>query len=631
VIVELGHFAVILALIASLIQASLSLMGAARGSVPLMQAGRNAALASFFLITLGFAALMRAHMTDDFSVLNVVMNGAVKKPMLYKIAGTWASHEGSMLLWVLILTGFGAAMAKLMPAMPLALRARALSVQGMIGSGFLAFILSASNPFARVSLPPMDGMDLNPLLQDPALAFHPPFLYFGYVGFSSAFALAAALLLTDDTDASWLRWLRPFALAAWASLTFGIAMGSWWAYYELGWGGFWFWDPVENVALLPWLAGTAFVHSLAAAQRGVLMRWTILLAILAFSLSLLGTFLVRSGVLTSVHTFALDPARGVFILALFALAVGGALALYAARAYALPPSPLFAPVSRETALLLNNLFLGTACATLLIGTLYPLLLDAFGGGVISAGAPYFNKTVLPILIPITVLMTIGPLLHWRESDLGAALGRLKGALLLALIAALVGFYFYGFASALGLLALTLGAFTIAGTCEDAKRNMKLVHLPRFLAHAGLGVSIIGMSGAAFSTQHTLLMKPRDAVEFEGYRLEFATLERINGPNYAADRGTFYVWHDNEFVGALAPEQRFYPAQGTMLTDVAIHTNLVRDLYLALGEAQEGSEARVVRFHVNPLMPWIWIGGAIMAAGGLFGAGLALSRKEKVSP
>jgi cytochrome c-type biogenesis protein CcmF len=566
---------------------------------------------------------MFAHVTDDFSVMNVAMNSHTMKPLLYKITGTWASHEGSMLLWVFILTGFGAAMAWTVAEMPLILRARTLAVQGMTGFGFLAFILFTSNPFVRLWPIPDEGNDLNPLLQDPGLAFHPPFLYLGYVGFSSVFSLAAALLLTNDSQ-RFVHYLRPWALAAWGALTFGIAMGSWWAYYELGWGGYWFWDPVENAALMPWLAGTALLHSLvASSQRAALMRWTILLSILAFSLSLLGTFLVRSGVLTSVHSFAVDPERGVFVLALLALAVGGALMLYASRASSLPESPLFEPVSREAALLINNLFLCTACATLVTGTLYPILLNALTGNIVSVGAPYFNATVLPLLMPAAMLMVVGPLLTWRQDDLRPLLRQLAFAFVLALCGAALGLYLYGYHGAFGLLGFALGLWVLGGVAADARRFTHNIapHLPRLLAHGGLGLAILGMGGSIFSEMHTLQMHLHDVAMIGDTRIEFAGITEADGPNYEAARGTFFVTRHGHAL-TLEPEQRLYPTQGMPLSHVAIATNLLADTYLALGPEEEeadGSKSRSVRFEINPLAPWIWIGGAVMALGGLWGA------------
>jgi len=606
---ELGLFVTILALITSLLQALLPLIGATRGKPAMMQAGCRAATASFLMVTLSFGALMFAHVTDDFSVMNVAMNSHTLKPLLYKITGTWASHEGSMLLWVFILTGFGAAMAYAVPSMPLILRARAIAVQGLTGFGFLAFILFTSNPFARLWPAPEQGNDLNPLLQDPGLAFHPPFLYLGYVGFSSVFSLAAALLMTKEPE-RYVHYLRPWALMAWSALTFGIAMGSWWAYYELGWGGYWFWDPVENAALMPWLAGTALLHSLvASAQRAALLRWTILLSILAFSLSLLGTFLVRSGVLTSVHSFAVDPERGVFVLALLALAVGGALTLYAFRAGSLPESPLFTPVSREAALLINNLFLCTACATLVTGTLYPILLNALTGDIVSVGAPYFNATVLPLLIPTAMLMVVGPLLKWREDDIKPVLRQL-------------------------FFALNLAGLGLGGVMADGRRFITdlLPHLPRLLAHGGLGLAILGMGGSIFSEEHTVQMHLHDVTEVGGYTINFADITSADGANFEAARGTFFITHHSDEPITMQPEQRFYPTQAMPLSHVAIRTNLLTDTYLALGPEEDeadGSKSRSVRFQINPLAPWIWIGGVVMALGGVWGA--VQRMKFKTSP
>jgi cytochrome c-type biogenesis protein CcmF len=630
---DLGEPALVLALIVSLLQAAFAFAGAAKGNARLMRCGRGLALAAFALTLFAFAALMHAHVTDDFSLLNVAMTSHTQKPLLYKITGTWASHEGSMLLWVLILTGFGAALASFVPAMPLALRARALGVQALTGIGFFSFILFTSDPFTRLFPVPAEGNDLNPILQDPGLAFHPPFLYLGYVGFSSVFALAAALLLTKDADARWTDWLRPWALAAWAALTMGIALGSWWSYYELGWGGWWFWDPVENAALMPWLAGTAMIHSLMAARtRGALLRWTILLSILTFSLSLLGTFLVRSGILTSVHAFAVDPQRGVFVLALLAIAVGGALTLYALRAPQLPESPLFQPISREGALLLNNLFLCTACVTLMTGTLYPLILQAFGNDIVSVGPPYFNATVVPLCIPALVLMVVGPFLRWEKAELRPVLQRLGFAALLAVIALVAGLYLYGFTSALGLGALMIGVWIVAGTIADAARAKGAVfaNLPRLLAHGGIGIAILGMAGSAFSQEYVFAMKPHDVADAGGYRLQFEDVAAVSASNYDAQRATFHLTKGS-FSATLYPEQRFYATQGMALSHVAIQTNFICDLYLAIGDEQDdgaGHTVRVVRFHINPLVPWIWFGGAIMAAGAVMGAVMAARKGRK---
>jgi cytochrome c-type biogenesis protein CcmF len=428
-IIELGHFALILALLVAILQSVLPLYGAQRNLAGPMAAGRMAAIAQFVLIALAFATLVHAYVTSDFSVANVAENSHSDKPMLYKVTGVWGNHEGSMVLWVLILSLYGAALAWFADAMPPRLAARVLAVQGMIGVGFLLFILFTSNPFLRLDPAPADGNGLNPVLQDPGLAFHPPFLYLGYVGFSVAFAFAIAALIEGRLDAAWARWVRPWTLASWCTLTVGIAMGSWWAYYTLGWGGWWFWDPVENASLMPWLSGTALIHSaIVVERRGALKSWTVLLAILTFSLSLVGTFLVRSGVLTSVHAFALDPARGVFILLLLVIAIGGSLSLYAWRAPRLEAGGLFAPVSREGALLLNNLILASCAATVFIGTLYPLFLDAVGGPKLSVGFPFFDRTFAPLMVPLLIAVAIGPMFAWKRGDLlgraAAAVGRL---------------------------------------------------------------------------------------------------------------------------------------------------------------------------------------------------------------
>ncbi|HLB80969.1 MAG TPA: heme lyase CcmF/NrfE family subunit, partial [Dongiaceae bacterium] len=477
-ITELGHYALILALALALVQGTLPLIGAQRGVAAWMELAPTTAAGQFVFIALAFGALTHAYVTSDFSVLNVVENSHSSKPLLYKITGVWANHEGSMLLWVLILAVFGLAVVAFGRNLPPALRARVLGVQGLIGSGFLAFLLLTSNPFLRAAPAPLDGQGLNPLLQDLAMSFHPPFLYLGYVGFSITFAFAVAALIEGRVDAAWARWVRPWALAAWCFLTLGIAMGSWWAYYELGWGGWWFWDPVENASFMPWLAGTALIHSATVVEkRDALKSWTILLAILAFSLSLIGTFLVRSGVLTSVHAFAVDPARGVFILLLLTLAIGGSLTLYALRAPTLKAGGLFAPISREGGLVLNNILMATAAATVFIGTLYPLLLDAVGGGKVSVGAPYFNGTFVPLMVPALLAVAAGPLLPWKRGDLAGALGRLK---LAAAIVAVVVVATWGLrtdASVLALFGIALAAWVVGSALAELAERVKLFRAP----------------------------------------------------------------------------------------------------------------------------------------------------------
>ena len=475
---EIGHYALVLALFLALVQSVLPLVGAARGDAAWMDVAKPAAVGQFAMILASFLALTYAHVVSDFSVLNVVQNSHSMKPMLYKVAGVWGNHEGSMVLWVLILALFGCAVALFGRNLPPTLKARVLSVQAMIGVGFLLFIIATSNPFTRVDPAPLDGTDLNPLLQDPGLAFHPPFLYFGYVGFSMAFSFAVAALIEGRIDPAWARWVRPWTLAAWAGLTLGIALGSWWAYYELGWGGWWFWDPVENASFMPWLAGTALLHSaIVVEKRDALKSWTVLLAILTFVLSLIGTFLVRSGVLTSVHAFAVDPARGVFILLLLTVATVGALLLYAIRAPSMKMGGLFAPISREGALVLNNLLLSTATATVFLGTLYPLFLDAIDAGKVSVGPPFFNSTFIPLMVPLVAAMSVGPLLAWKRADLAGALSRLKFAAVLTVICVLGALYAYQGGPVMALLGVAMAAWAFFGAIFEFADRIRLFRAP----------------------------------------------------------------------------------------------------------------------------------------------------------
>src|SRR5215472_4855332 len=477
-IIEFGHFAPILALCLAALQSTLPLYGAARRHAGLMAVGQSAAVAQFLLIAASFAVLANAYVTSDFSLATVVENSQSTKPLLYKITGVWSNHEGSMLLWVLILTLFGAAVAWFGTGLPPDLRARVLAVQGMIGAGFLAFILLTSNPFLRLVPAPLDGQGLNPVLQDPGLAFHPPFLYLGYVGFSVAFSFAVAALIEGRVDAAWARWVRPWTLAAWCALTIGIAMGSWWAYYTLGWGGWWFWDPVENASLMPWLVGTALLHSaIVVEKREALKSWTILLAILTFSLSLIGTFLVRSGVLTSVHAFAVDPARGTFILLLLFVAIGGSLSLYAVRAPRLRGGGLFAPISREGALVLNNLLLTTAAATVFLGTLYPLFSEELGGPKLSVGFPFFDRTFAPLMVPLLMAVAIGPLLAWKRGDLLGALQRLWLAFAAVAVVILFGVYLTRGGPVLAVFGLALAAWVFRGPVLEGRGRGKLGQKP----------------------------------------------------------------------------------------------------------------------------------------------------------
>jgi cytochrome c-type biogenesis protein CcmF len=632
-IVELGHFALVLALCLSMAQASVPLIGAARRHLGLMEVGRGAAIASFLLVALAFAALINAYVTSDFSVLNVVQNSHTDKPLLYKITGVWGNHEGSMILWVFILTLFGAAVAWFGDNLPPELRARVLAVQGMIGTGFLLFILFTSNPFLRQIPAPANGDGLNPVLQDPGLAFHPPFLYLGYVGFSIAFSFAVAALIEGRVDAAWARWVRPWTLAAWCALTIGIAMGSWWAYYTLGWGGWWFWDPVENASLMPWLAGTALVHSsIVVEKRDTLKSWTVLLAIITFSLSLVGTFLVRSGVLTSVHAFAVDPRRGTFILLLLLVAVGGSLGLYAVRAPALKGGGLFAPISREGALVLNNLLLTCGCATVFLGTLYPLFLDAIGGPKVSVGYPFFDRTFAPLMVPLLLAVAVGPLLAWKRADLIGALQRLWVAGVAVLVVLLVGFYVTHGGPVLAVLAFGLAAWVAAGAMVEWADRVRLfrarfgdsirraIRLPRAaygmtFAHLGLAVAVAGFAGSAYQQEHIANMRAGQTLSIAGFNLEFTGIDRVEGSNFSADRGSFILRRGKDVVAELHPERRFFPLQQQTTAKTAIHTNFLADFYLALGDP-DGKGGWAVRAYWKPLVPWIWIGAVIMAFGGV---------------
>ncbi|WP_289297180.1 heme lyase CcmF/NrfE family subunit [uncultured Reyranella sp.] len=621
---ELGHFALILALAVALVQGTLPLVGASRGDLRLMSLGRTAALTQAFLVLLSFGALTQAYVTSDFSVLNVVANSHSAKPLLYKISGVWGNHEGSMLLWALILALFGAAVAIFGNNLPDTLRSRVLAIQALIGVGFLAFLLFTSNPFERVFPAPPDGNGLNPLLQDPGLAFHPPLLYLGYVGFSVTYAFAVAALLEGRVDAAWARWVRPWALAAWCFLTLGIALGSWWAYYILGWGGFWFWDPVENASLMPWLAGTALLHSaIVVEKRDALKSWTVLLALLAFSLSLLGTFLVRSGVLTSVHAFAQDPARGMFILAFLLLVTGGGLALYAWRAPQLQGGGLFQPVSREGALILNNLLLCTLAATVLLGTLYPLFLDLLTGNKVSVGPPFFNATFVPLCAPLFAALCVGPFLGWKRAELGPALMRLRIALVVSLAAIVVAMTMIDSRSTLAALAFGFGVWLIVGSLaslSDRVRSGTLRTIPRstlgmVISHASLGVVVLGsVATSSWNTELMQTMKPGDRVDFAGYSVLLERMDEVRGPNYIAERATLNVSIGGKPYTVLQPERRLFTVQRRQIAETAIQTNLLRDFYATLGEG-DPRQGWVIRLYLNPLAPWIWLGAALCALGG----------------
>ena len=633
-IAEFGHFLLILALFSAITQAVIPLYGAHVKDYSMALTGRQASICQFILVGGSFCCLTYLYINSDFSVLNVVQNSHTDKPLIYKISGVWGNHEGSLLLWVLILALFGAALAVFGKNLPPFFHAKVLSIQALIGIGFYLLIILTSNPFERVLHPPLNGNDLNPLLQDPGLAFHPPMLYLGYVGFSIAFSFAIAALLDGEVNSSWARWVRPWTLAAWSFLTGGIALGSWWAYYELGWGGWWFWDPVENASFMPWLTGTALLHSaIVVEKRETLKGWTVLLAIIAFSMSLLGTFLVRSGVLTSVHAFATDPTRGVFILGLLTLVIGGSLTLFALRGPQLKNLGVFKPISREGALLLNNLLIVTAMTTILLGTLYPLFLEVIQEKKISVGPPFFNYVFIPMMIPTIIAMGIGPYLNWKRSDFTAALLRLRVVFFLSIIAAFLTWHYQTdgpFIGVIGIaLSVWLGGAAIAEVAERIslfkssllKSIQRLIRIPRAtwgmtLGHFGLAITIAGITGAgAWKVESIQTMEPGEKVNVAGYIFTFLGSDTGNGPNYKFVRGKFQVHKSNSLIANLNAEKRKYNVSGTSTTEAAIHTTFAGDLYAVIGEKEGSSGAYVTRLYFNPLVVWMWIGAAVMMLGG----------------
>ncbi|WP_298958263.1 heme lyase CcmF/NrfE family subunit [uncultured Roseibium sp.] len=634
-IIEFGHYALVLAFALTLVQSIIPFWGGITGNERLMAVASPVSVMLFILVLISFIVLTMAYLSSDFSVLNVVQNSHSAKPFLYKFTGVWGNHEGSMLLWVLILVFFGALVGFFGGNLPADLRALTLAVQGWVTAGFILFLLATSNPFQRVVNPPLEGADLNPILQDIGLAIHPPLLYVGYVGFSITFSFAVAALILGRTDAAWARWVRPWTLLAWCFLTLGIAMGSYWAYYELGWGGWWFWDPVENASFMPWLAGTALLHSaIVMEKREALKVWTILLAIFTFSLSLLGTFLVRSGVLTSVHAFATDPARGVFILGLLCIFIGGSLALYAWRAPMLKQGGLFAPISREGGLVLNNLFLTAACAAVFVGTLYPLVLDAITGETISVGAPFFNLTFGPLMIPLLMAVPFGPILSWKRGDLLAACQRLYVALGIALAMTLFTFWLWGMEKVLAPLGVGLGVWVMAGAVSEILTRVKLfeIGLKRGIsrlwglpgsawgtavAHFGVGVTVLGIvTASAFQEEHIQTMRPGDSVELSGYQVTFDGAAPRRGPNYTEEVGHFTIRKGGVVVSELDPSKRVYTARQMPTTEAGIYTTGFSQVYLSLGESR-GDGAVDVRVYFKPMITLIWIGCVIMSIGAVF--------------
>lgn len=631
-IVELGHFALVLALVAAFLQMAMPLVGAARNDLRLMSTGGPLSLLQLALILLAFAALTFAYIGSDFSVKNVWENSHTLKPLIYKFSGVWGNHEGSLLLWVLILALFGVSIPVFGRHLPSRLKANVIGVQGSISVAFLLFILLSSNPFLRLMPAPMEGQDLNPLLQDIGLAIHPPLLYLGYVGFSVTFSFAVAALLEGRVDSAWARWVRPWALAAWLFLTLGISMGSYWAYYELGWGGWWFWDPVENASLMPWILGTALLHSaIVVEKRNALKVWTILLAILTFSLSLLGTFLVRSGVLTSVHSFASDPTRGVFILVILCVFIGGSLTLFAARANAVQSGGMFAPISREGALVLNNLFLSAAAATVFIGTLYPLFYEALTGGKISVGAPFFNLTVLPLCLPLLIAMPFGPFLTWKRSDIKGVFQRLIAAAGVAILAGIVFSVLSGNRHLWSLAAIAISLWLIIGAIAELAFRARwqwtapvdglrrLFNLPRaawgaMFGHLGVGVLVLGIAGASMRTEIIQEMKPNDSVELAGYSLKFQGLTQEVGPNFSQDVAVFEASENGNRIAEIRPAKRIYPSRDMPTTEAGIETLWFSQLYLSIGEVRSNGVI-VARLYYQPMILLIWIGTLIMALGG----------------
>ncbi len=637
---EIGQFALILALLLALTQATLPLIGAARGNRSWIAVAAPAGQAQFIFVAIAFSCLAYCFITNDFSVLNVATNSNSRLPLQYRLAATWGSHEGSLLLWSLMLGLWTVAVSLFSRHLPDDMVARVISVMGIVSVGFLLFMLLTSNPFTRLLPAAPDGRDLNPLLQDPAMVAHPPMLYMGYVGFSVAFAFAISALISGRLDATWARWSRPWTTVAWMFLTCGIALGSWWAYYELGWGGWWFWDPVENASFMPWLVGTALIHSLAVTEkRGGFKSWTVLLAIAAFSLSLLGTFLVRSGVLTSVHAFATDPKRGIFILAFLVVVIGGSLLLYAWRAKSVGLGSKFEVVSRESLLLSNNVLLTVAAASVLLGTLYPLIIDALGMGKLSVGPPYFNSVFVPLMVPAVFLMGVGPIARWKKASLPELAVRLRWAFLASVVTAVILPFVLGQWKPLVSLGLMLALWIVATAIVNLWDRVKsspgqLSLLQKLgmqsrsyygmqLAHLGVAVFVVGVTMVTgYQTEQDVRMDIGDTLNAGGYTFRFNGVANVAGPNYRAARAEIDVSRNGAVVNKMYPEKRTYVSTENVMTETAIDSGLFRDLYVSLGEPVNAG-AWSVRVYYKPFVGWIWGGAVLMALGG----GLALSDRR----
>ncbi|WP_067519152.1 heme lyase CcmF/NrfE family subunit [Endozoicomonas ascidiicola] len=635
-VAEVGLLALSIALCLSLLLSILPLWGSFNGNLRLMNQARPLTWGFFVFVAFSFGCLIWTFVTDDFSVDYVAKHSNSLLPLQYKITATWGGHEGSLLLWVLILAGWMAAVALKSYRLPPELSARVLSVMGMVSVGLLLFTLLTSSPFNRIlPFPPQDGADLNPLLQDFGMIVHPPMLYMGYVGFAVAFAFAIAALIGGQFDSAWARWARPWTTAAWVFLTLGISLGSWWAYYELGWGGWWFWDPVENASLMPWLVGTALMHSLAVSEkRGLFKSWTLLLAIFAFSLSLLGTFLVRSGVLTSVHAFANDPERGVFILIYLMVVIGGSLTLFALRAPEVRSRVQFTLVSRETLLLVNNIILTASCATVLLGTLFPLLLESLDMGMISVGPPYFNTVFVPMAMLLAFALGAGVLLNWKTGSVKWLYQQTRWILLTSVIGGLAFSLIYGNSFmisevlAIGLvfwIVLTMGKDLLNKTRHARAKSGVVVALKRLkpayygmqLAHIGLAVAIVGVAiVSGYSSQRDLRMAPGDTVDISGYQFRFDGVRPVQGPNYTSDYGSITVYEHGRQITVLHPEKRVYTAQAMPMTEADLDPGITRDLYVALGEPLGNDGSWAVRIHIKPFVRWIWAGSVLMALGGI---------------